>query len=138
LPAVILPTAAFAMPISTIVLTGSMRDITSDMYEAMALDGASSWRTFRNLVLPLSRSGLATVIIFSALSAWNGFLFPLILTQSAGVRVFTLGLYDFTTANSVDAPAICAAVVMSIVPILLVYLFARRALIQGLMGVGGK
>jgi xylobiose transport system permease protein len=138
LPAVILPTAAFAMPISTIVMTGSMRDITSDMYEAMALDGASSWRTFRDLVLPLSRSGLATVIIFSALSAWNGFLFPLILTQSSNVKVFTLGLFDFTTANAVDAPAICAAVVLSIVPILLVYLFARRALIQGLMGVGGK
>ena len=138
LPAVILPTAAFAIPISTIVMTGSMRDITPDMYEAMALDGASSWRTFRNLVLPLSRGGLATIIIFSALQAWNGFLFPLILTQSPGVKVFTLGLYDFTTANAVDAPAICAAVVLSIIPILLVYLFARRALIQGLMGVGGK
>jgi len=138
LPAVILPTAAFAMPISVIVMTGSMRDITSDMYEAMALDGAGSWRTFRSLVLPLSRGGLATVIIFSALQAWNGFLFPLILTQSNSVKVFTLGLFDFNTANSVDAPAICAAVVLSIIPILLVYLFARRALIQGLMGVGGK
>lgn len=138
LPAVILPTAAFSIPLSTIVMTGSMRDITADMYEAMALDGASSWTTFRNLVLPLSRGGLATVIIFSALQAWNGFLFPLILTQSPNVKVFTLGLYDFTTANAVDAPAICAAVVLSIVPILLVYLFARRALIQGLMGVGGK
>lgn len=138
LPAVILPTAAFSIPLSTIVMTGSMRDITNDMYEAMALDGASSWRTFRSLVVPLSRGGLATVIIFSALQAWNGFLFPLILTQSPSVKVFTLGLYDFNTANSVDAPAICAAVVMSIIPILLVYLFARRALIRGLMGVGGK
>ena len=138
LPAVILPTAAFSMPISVIVMTGSMRDITPDMYEAMALDGASSWRTFRNLVMPLSRGGLATIIIFSALQAWNGFLFPLILTQSPNVKVFTLGLYDFNTQNAVNAPAISAAVVLSIIPILLVYLFARRALIQGLMGVGGK
>jgi xylobiose transport system permease protein len=52
--------------------------------------------------------------------------------------VFTLGLFDFQTANGIDAPAICAAVVMSIIPILLVYLFARRWLIRGLMGVGGK
>ena len=65
--AVILPTAAFSMPISTIIMTGSMRDITGDLYEAMALDGASSWRTFRNLVLPLARGGLATIIVFSAL-----------------------------------------------------------------------
>lgn len=136
--AVILPTAAFALPLSTIIMTGSMRDITQDLYEAMALDGASSWRTFRNLVLPLSRGGLATIIVFSALQAWNGFLFPLILTQSQGDRVFTLGLFDFETANSIDAPAITAAVVLSIIPILLVYLFARRSLIRGLMGVGGK
>ncbi len=133
--AVILPTAAFSMPISTIMMTGSMRDITSDMYEAMALDGASSWRTFRDLVLPLSRGGLATIIVFSALSAWNGFLFPLILTQSPNVTGVHARPVRLHTANAVDAPAICAAVVLSIVPILLVYLFARRALIQGLMGV---
>jgi xylobiose transport system permease protein len=136
--AVILPTAAFSLPISTIIMTGSMRDITGELYEAMALEGASSWHTFRHLVLPLARGGLATIIIFSALNAWNGFLLPLILTQSAHVRVFTLGLYDFQTVSSIDAPAICAAVVLSIVPILVVYLLARRALIRGLMGVGGK
>lgn len=136
--AVILPTAAFSLPLSTIILTGAMRDITTDLYEAMALDGASSWRTFRNLVIPLSRGGLATIVVFSALQAWNGFLFPLILTQSTDDRVFTLGLFDFQTANGIDAPAICAAVVISIIPILLVYLFARRWLIRGLMGVGGK
>jgi xylobiose transport system permease protein len=138
LVAIILPTAAFSLPISTIIMTGSMRDITGELYEAMALEGASAWRTFRYLVLPLARGGLATIIVFAALNAWNGFLLPLILTQSAHVRVFTLGLYDFQTVSSIDAPAICAAVVLSIVPILVVYLFARRALIRGLMGVGGK
>ena len=138
LAAVILPTAAFALPISTIIMTGSMRDITNEMYEAMALDGASSWHTFRHLAVPLSRGGLATIIVFAALSGWNGFLIPLILTQSIGSRVFTLGLFDFQTVSSINAPAICAAVVLSIVPLLAVYLFARRALIRGLMGVGGK
>lgn len=136
--AVILPTAAFSIPLSAVILTGSMRDITGDLYEAMALDGATSVRTFWHLVLPLSRGGIATVVVFSALNAWNGFLFPLVLTQSTGNRVFTLGLFDFQTANGIDAPAICAAVVLSIIPILLVYLFARRWLIRGLMGVGGK
>jgi xylobiose transport system permease protein len=138
LPAVILPTAAFSLPISIIIMTGSIRDITGELYEAMALEGASSWHTFRHLVLPLAKGGLATIIVFSALNAWNGFLLPLILTQSANVRVFTLGLYDFQTVSSIDAPAICAAVVLSIIPMLIVYLFARRALIRGLMGVGGK
>ncbi|MEV6247486.1 carbohydrate ABC transporter permease [Streptomyces sp. NPDC051742] len=135
---VILPTAAFAMPVCTLILSGVMRDITSELYEAMTVDGASSWRIFRQLVMPLSKSGLSTVIVFSALQAWNGFLFPLVLTQSSENKVITMGLYDFQTEHGVDMPGLLAAVVLSMLPILLVYLFARRALVQGLMGVGGK
>ncbi|UUN30015.1 carbohydrate ABC transporter permease [Streptomyces sp. FIT100] len=135
---VILPTAAFAMPVCALILTGVMRDITPELYEAMTMDGASPWRTFFQLVLPLSRSGLSTIVVFSALQAWNGFLFPLVLTQSAETKVITMGLYDFQTEHGVDIPGLLAAVVLSMLPILLVYLFARRALVQGLMGVGGK
>ncbi|MGI5466313.1 carbohydrate ABC transporter permease [Streptomyces sp. CA-132043] len=135
---VILPTAAFAMPVCALILSGVMRDITPELYEAMTMDGASSRRVFFQLVLPLSRSGLSTVIVFSALQAWNGFLFPLVLTQSADTKVITMGLYDFQTEHGVDIPGLLAAVVLSMLPILLVYLFARRALVQGLMGVGGK
>ncbi|MFJ9086215.1 MULTISPECIES: carbohydrate ABC transporter permease [unclassified Streptomyces] len=135
---IILPTAAFAMPVCTLILTGSMRDITPELYEAMTVDGASPRRIFFRLVLPLSRSGLSTIIVFSALQAWNGFLFPLVLTQSASTKVITMGLYDFQTEHGVDIPGLLAAVVLSMLPILIVYLFARRALVQGLMGVGGK
>jgi len=135
---VILPTAAFCLPVCTLILSGVMRDITSELYEAMAIDGASSWRVFFTLVMPLSKSGLSTIIVFSALQAWNGFLFPLVLTQSDSSKVITLGLYDFQTAFGVNVPGLLAAVLMSMIPILLVYLFARRALVQGLMGVGGK
>ncbi|MFF6794174.1 carbohydrate ABC transporter permease [Streptomyces filamentosus] len=135
---VILPTAAFAMPVCVLILTGVMRDITSELYEAMTVDGASSWRIFRRLVLPLSKGGLSTVVVFSSLQAWNGFLFPLVLTQSSENKVITMGLYDFQTEHGVDIPGLLAAVVLSMLPVLLVYLFARRALVQGLMGVGGK
>jgi xylobiose transport system permease protein len=135
---VILPTAAFALPVCTLVLSGAMRDITTDLYEAMAIDGATSGRAFFQLVLPLSRGGLSTIVVFSALQSWNGFLFPLILTSSDSTRVATLGLYNFQTQYGINVPALLAAVVVSTVPVLLVYLFARRALVQGLMGVGGK
>ncbi|WP_406079683.1 carbohydrate ABC transporter permease [Streptomyces zaomyceticus] len=135
---VILPTTAFAMPVCALILTGVMRDITPELYEAMTVDGASPWRIFIQLVLPLSKGGLATIVVFSALQAWNGFLFPLVLTQSTENKVITMGLYDFQTEHGVDIPGLLAAVVLSMLPILLVYLFARRALVQGLMGVGGK
>ncbi|MET9518020.1 carbohydrate ABC transporter permease [Streptomyces sp. NPDC002994] len=136
--AVILPTAAFAMPVCALILTGVMRDITPELYEAMTVDGASPRRIFFQLVVPLSKSGLSTIVVFSALQAWNGFLFPLVLTQSAETKVLTMGLYEFQTEHGVDIPGLLAAVVLSMLPILLVYLFARRALVQGLMGVGGK
>jgi xylobiose transport system permease protein len=135
---VILPSAAFCLPICTLILSGSMRDITPELYEAMAVDGATPMRSFLRLVLPLSKGGISTIVVFAALQAWNGFLFPLILTQSDSNRVITLGLFNFQTQFGINIPGLLAAVVMSMVPILLVYLFARRALVQGLMGVGGK
>lgn len=136
--AVILPTAAFSLPVSVLILAGTMRDIDEELYESMALDGAGPTRVLLRLVVPMSRAGISTVGVYSALHAWNGFMFPLILTQSRDNRVLTLGLYDYVGEFRVDTPALLTAVVLSIVPIFVVYLFARRQLINGLMGVGGK
>lgn len=138
LVAVILPTAAFSMPVCVLILTATMRDVSEELYEAMALDGASTWRVLRSLVLPLSRAGVGTVVIYAALQAWNGFLFPLILTQSADRRVLTMALWDYQTEYGVDAPALMTAVLLSALPIFVAYLLMRRTLINGLMGVGGK
>jgi xylobiose transport system permease protein len=135
---VILPTAAFAIPISTLILSGSMREISGELYEAMAIDGATSFRTFIQLVLPLSRGGIATIVVFTALNAWNGFLLPLVLTRSQDVMVATVGLNLFRQNYSTNIPGLMSAIILTIIPIFLVYLFARRALISGLMGVGGK
>lgn len=136
--AIILPTAAFAMPVSVLILTGTLRDISEDLYEAMALDGASPARMLFQLAVPLAKGGIGTVVVYAALQAWNGLLFPLIFTQSDGPRVLTLGLFTYVSEFGVDIPALLASVVLSGVPIFAVYLVARRALVGGLMGVGGK
>jgi xylobiose transport system permease protein len=135
---IILPTAAFALPVSVLVLSGGMRDISTELYEAMALDGARPARVLFRLVVPMSSSAIATTSVFAALQAWNGFLFPLIMTQSEDKKLVTLGLYNFVSEYGSNVPALLAAVLMSAVPILVVYLFARRALVAGLMGAGGK
>ncbi|MET8975825.1 carbohydrate ABC transporter permease [Streptomyces sp. NPDC004539] len=135
---IILPTAAFALPVSVLVLSGGMRDISTELYEAMALDGASPARTLLTLVVPMARSAIATASVFTALQAWNGFLFPLIMTQSDDTKLVTPGLYNFVSQYGANVPALLAAVLLSAVPILVVYLFARRALVAGLMGAGGK
>lgn len=136
--AVILPTAAFSLPVAVLILTSGMRDISEELYEAMALDGASPRKVLVSLVLPLSKASLGTVGIYSALSAWNGFLFPLILTQSADRRVLTMALWNYQTEFGVNVPGLMTAVLLSALPIFVAYLLMRKSLVNGLMGVGGK
>ena len=135
---VIVASAAFSIPMCTIVLTASMRQITNELYEAMSVDGASVVRIFFQLTLPMSKSGLATVIIYSAMGAWNNFMFPLILTQSDSNRVLTLNLYQYQSQFGIDIPGMMAAVILSVLPILVVYFIGRRSLVDGMMGMGGK
>ncbi|MEV5707288.1 carbohydrate ABC transporter permease [Actinoallomurus sp. NPDC052274] len=138
LTAIILPTVAFGLPLSVLVLSSALRDVPRELYEAMTIDGGGSFRLMWSLALPLSRASLTTVAVYSALNAWNGFLFPLILTQSPEQRVQTLGLWNFQNQFGSNVPGLMAAVLLSALPVFVVYLFARRWLIAGLAGAGGK
>ncbi|GAA3828661.1 hypothetical protein GCM10022403_072440 [Streptomyces coacervatus] len=80
--AIVLPSAAFVIPITVIIMVNFLRDIPDELYESMRAEGAGHWRMLWNLALPLSRPALITVTIYDALNVWNGFLFPLVLTQS--------------------------------------------------------
>jgi raffinose/stachyose/melibiose transport system permease protein len=130
--ALIFPTAAFAFPISVLILVTFLRDVPSSLFEAMKVDGASEWQMLWRLAAPLSRPALLTIGIFAALSAWNNFLFPLVLTQSSSVRVLPFALYDFQSQFGINVPAILAAVVLTTLPVLLLYLVGRRQLLGGL------
>lgn len=138
LTAIVLPTVAFGLPLSVLILATALRDVPRELYEAMTLDGGGSVRLMWSLALPMSRAALTTISVYSALNAWNGFLFPLILTQSDEQRVQTLGLYNFQGQFTSNTPGLMAAVLLSAFPIFVVYLFARRWLIAGMAGVGGK
>ena len=136
--AIILPTAAFAMPVATLVLTNSLRDVPTELYEAQEVDGAGAGRMLFTLVLPLARPAIITVSVFTALGAWNGFLFPLVLTQSDETRVLTLGLFNFQGQFGTNVPGLLAAVTLSVLPIFALYLVGRRFLVGGLTAGFGK
>lgn len=138
LAAVILPSIAFAIPITVLILVNFIRDIPGELFEAMRVDGAGQWSILWRLVLPLSRSSIATVAIYDALQVWNGFLLPLVLTQSDDKRVLPLALWNFQGQFSINVPATLAAVVLSALPILVLYLLARRQLVAGLTLGAGK
>ncbi|MCM0641040.1 carbohydrate ABC transporter permease [Cellulomonas wangsupingiae] len=136
--ALVLPTAAFAVPITVIILVNFLRDIPRELFESMRVDGAGEWQVLVRLVLPLSRPAIATVAIYDGLNAWNGFLFPLVLTQSPDQRVLPLALWAFQGELTINVPAVMAAVVLSALPIFLLYLIGRRQLVAGLTAGFGK
>jgi raffinose/stachyose/melibiose transport system permease protein len=131
--ALILPSVAFGIPLSVLVLVTYIRDIPKELHESMLLDGATHGQILRRLVIPLSRPALVTVVIYEAIQVWNSFLFPLVLTQSPNVRVLPLALWSFQGQYTADVPAIMAAVFLSAVPIILLYIFGRKQLLGGLM-----
>jgi raffinose/stachyose/melibiose transport system permease protein len=128
----ILPSIGFAVPVTVLILANFIRDIPRELFESMRMEGAGDWRVMWSLVLPLGRSALVTVGIYDALHVWNGFLFPLILTQSPGKRVLPMALWAFQGESTVNVPAVLAAVVLSTLPMLAAYLLGRRYLVRGL------
>jgi raffinose/stachyose/melibiose transport system permease protein len=138
LMAIILPSIAFAIPLSVLVLANFIRDVPKELFESMRLDGASEWGTLWRLAFPLTRPALVTVTIYQGLAVWNGFILPLILTQSPEQRTLPLGLWSFQGQYGVNVPAVLASVVLTTLPILICYAIGRRQLLSGLTAGFGR
>ena len=136
--AIILPSIAFAIPLSVLVLSNFIRDVPKELFESMRTDGASEWGTLWHLAFPLTRPALVTVSIYNGLAIWNGFLLPLILTQDPTQRTLPLALWTFQGQYSVNVPAVLASVVLTTLPILVLYAVGRRQLLSGLTAGFGK
>ena len=130
--AIILPSIAFAVPLSVLVLSNFIRDVPKELFESMRMDGATEWGTLWHLAFPLTRPALVTVTIYNGLGIWNGFLLPLILTQSPEQRTLPLALWTFQGQYSINVPAVLASVVLTTLPILILYIVGRRQLLSGL------
>jgi raffinose/stachyose/melibiose transport system permease protein len=130
--ALILPSIAFSIPLSVLVLTNFIRDVPKELFESMRVDGANEWQMLYSLALPLTRPALVTVGIYNGLAVWNGFLLPLILTQSPEKRTLPLALWTFQGQFSVNVPAVLASVVLTTLPIVILYAIGRRQLLSGL------
>jgi len=132
LMAIILPSIAFAIPLSVLVLSNFIRDVPRELFESMRVDGATEWRTLWSLAFPLVRPALVTVTIYNGVLIWNNFLLPLILTQSPDKRTMPLALWTFQGQYGVNVPAIAASVTLTTIPIILMYAIGRRQLLSGL------
>jgi raffinose/stachyose/melibiose transport system permease protein len=134
----ILPSLAFAIPLSVLVLRNFIRDVPKELFESMHIDGATEWGILWRLAFPLTRPALVTVTIYSGLQIWNGFLLPLVLTQSPEKRTIPLALVNLQGVFGVNTPAIAASVTLTTLPIVLLYAIGRRQLVSGLTAGVGK
>jgi ABC-type glycerol-3-phosphate transport system permease component len=134
----VLVTAAAQMAVAVLLTVNYVRLIPTELFDAMAVDGASERTVFTQLVWPMARPVVGVVSIFAGLGAWNNFVLPLILTQSTSVAVLPLGLFDISTTSSgygVNVPIVMAGVVFSVLPLLLLYALLRRQFVKGIGGI---
>jgi raffinose/stachyose/melibiose transport system permease protein len=138
LAAIAIPSVAFAIPLAVLVLTNFLRDVPRDLFESMRLDGANEWTMLWRLAFPLTMPAMVTVAVYTGVTVWNGFLLPLILTQSPDRRTMPLAVWSFQGQFQVNVPAVLASVVLSTVPIVVLYALGRRQLVSGLSEGFGK
>jgi multiple sugar transport system permease protein len=136
--ALILPTAFSAF--STFLLRQYFMGIPRDLDEAARMDGASSWRIWWQVIMPLSGPVLAALAIFVSLNSWNDFLWPLIITNSLEMRTLPVGLSTFQGKFKVEWNLLMAGSVIAMLPVLIVYIIGQRWFIRGitLTGMGGR
>ena len=124
--------ASSGIPFSIFVLTTFFRQLPEELEEAAALDGASSWQTFWRIMVPLVRPALATVAVFRFVPIWNDFLFPLVLLRREEKYTLSVGLTNFFGENATNYSAVFAGLVITTIPLIVLFLVATKQIVAGL------
>jgi raffinose/stachyose/melibiose transport system permease protein len=128
----ILPEAAFGLPITIIILRPFFRNIPAELEDAASIDGCGPVGFFFRVLLPLSRPALATVGVLAIVASWNQFLLPLVMLSSEDNWTLPLGLTNFSTQYTTDTARILAYTTLALVPAIVFYVVAERQLVGGL------
>ncbi len=114
--------------------------IPRDLHDSAIIDGASNWRFLWQILVPLSKGAISAFTIFSFLSAWSQYLWPLIITNDESMRTVQIGIrfFLFDQERGADWGAIMAAAIIALLPTLLIFLIAQRQLVKGIAMTGLK
>ncbi|WP_413452971.1 carbohydrate ABC transporter permease [Georgenia phoenicis] len=136
LAAVVVPTAASAFGV--FFMRQFFISLPGELEEAARLDGANQWQAFLKVALPLARPALATLALLSFLTNWNDFLWPVYVLFSPEVQTLPAGLSTLQTANAVRYDLLMAGAVIASIPVLALYVFLQRYIIEGVSRSGLK
>lgn len=131
-PGLVLVNTLFNLPFATLLMASYFSTIPEELREASLMDGASEWRTFRSVMLPVVKPGLAAVGIFVAILAWNEFMMGLTLTTGGNTAPVTVGIAGLLQPYAVTWGELAAAGALAVVPIIVLAVFANRQIVAGL------
>lgn len=117
----------------TFFMRAFFSDLPEELEQAARIDGASESRIFAQVMMPLVSSGAAALAVFTFLSNWNNFLVPLLYLPSGKYRPLTAGLYNFTGGRSMDIGPLAAGTLITIVPVIVIFIVLQRQVTQGFM-----
>jgi multiple sugar transport system permease protein len=122
----------------TYILRNFFRTVPDSLYYSARVDGAGNWRYLWRVLVPMARPSLVTIMLLNALVAWNSFMWPLMVIKSTPNRTLPFGLYAFTTEAGSSTELLMAASTVVVLPMILLFLFARKYIISGVARGGMK
>ncbi|MCT1460160.1 carbohydrate ABC transporter permease [Aestuariimicrobium sp. p3-SID1156] len=123
----------YGLAFNILMYTSFLKAVPEELEESARIDGASTWTVFWKIIFPLLAPMNATVGILTALWAWNDFLLPLVILSDPGTQTLPLAQYVFQGQFNTNYPAAFASYLMAIAPMVLVYVFAQKWVISGVM-----
>ena len=132
----IIPAAFSAF--GTFLLRQFMLSISPSLEEAAKIDGASHWQIFWNVVIPLTAPAIATLAILTFLGTYGAFMWPLVMITTEGLRTLPIGMMYFDTMYKQQTNLIMAASAMSIIPLIIIFIFGQKHIVKGIMLGGVK
>ncbi len=127
------PYVTFALPMSVFILTAFMMTIPKEVEESAEIDGCNKFSNFFKIILPLSKSGLSTLAIYNGVSMWNEFAFANTLLISPANKTLPLALGQFKGEHSMDMPLMLAVLVLSALPMIILFIIFQDKLVKGMM-----
>ena len=123
--------STLAVPFAVLLFRAFMESIPRELMSAAQIDGASTWRTFRSIILPLSRNSVITVSLFAFLWAWSDFIFASTLNRNSDTIPITLGIYRYIGNNTTQWNSIMATAVIASIPAAFLLVLAQRYIAAG-------
>ena len=136
--ALIVPYATFSLPISTLVLTAFFQGIPEDLESAAMIDGCSRFGALWRIIVPLAAPGVVTAAILAFVNSWNEFLLALTFNSAPDMKTVPVGVMLYQGEFTFPWPLISAAIIITIIPIVVLILVFQRRIISGLTAGGVK